>query len=47
MDASPADVLALVLDRRLRNTVLCTHGETIGRLLPGFVIDGLTAAAPL
>ena len=44
---APADVLALVLDRRLRNTVLCTHGETIGRLLPGFVIDGLTAAAPL
>ena len=47
VDASPADVLALVLDRRLRNTVLCTHGETIGRLLPGFAIDGLTAAAPL
>ena len=28
VDASPADVLALVLDRRLRNTVLCNHGET-------------------
>jgi phosphohistidine phosphatase SixA len=47
VDASPADVLALVLDRRLRNTVLCTHGESIGRLLPGFAIDGLAAAAPL
>jgi phosphohistidine phosphatase SixA len=47
VDASPADVLAFVLDRGLRNTVLCTHGETIGRLLPGFAIDGLAAAAPL
>ena len=47
VDASPADVLGLVLDRQLRNAVLCTHGETIGRLLPRFAIDGLAAAAPL
>ena len=32
---------------RIRNAVLCTHGETIGRLLPRFAIDGLAAAAPL
>ncbi len=28
VDAAPAEVLALFWDRRLRNAVLCTHGET-------------------
>jgi Histidine phosphatase superfamily (branch 1) len=30
VDAGPDEVLALFWDRRLRNAVLCTHGETIG-----------------
>jgi phosphohistidine phosphatase SixA len=47
VDAGAAGVLALFWDRQLRNTVLCTHGETIGRLLPQLAADGLVAAAPL
>jgi phosphohistidine phosphatase SixA len=47
VDADPAEVLALLWDRRLRNAVLCTHGETIGRLLVQLAVDGLVAAAPL
>ena len=31
VDAAPAEVLELFWDRGLRNAVLCTHGETIGR----------------
>jgi phosphohistidine phosphatase SixA len=47
VDAGAAEVLALFWDRRLRTAVLCTHGETIGRLLPQLATDGLVAAAPL
>ena len=47
VDASPADVLGLVLDPQLRNAVLCTHGEIIGRLLSQLAADGLVTAAPL
>ena len=47
VDAAPAEVLALFWDRGLRNAVLCTHGETIGRLLSRLAADGLVAAAPL
>jgi phosphohistidine phosphatase SixA len=47
VDASPAEVMALFWDRQLRNTVLCTHGETIGPLLSRLAADGLVAAAPL
>jgi phosphohistidine phosphatase SixA len=47
VDGRPADLLALFWDRRLRNAVLCTHGEAIGRLLPRLASDGLVAAAPL
>ena len=47
VDAGPAEVLALFWDRRLRNAVLCTHGETIGRLLSQLAADGLVTAAPL
>ena len=31
----------------LRNTVLCTHGETIGWLLAELVADGLVVEEPL
>jgi 8-oxo-dGTP diphosphatase len=47
VDAGPAEVLALFWDRRLRNAVLCTHGETIRRLLSQLAADGLVTAAPL
>jgi phosphohistidine phosphatase SixA len=47
VDAAPAEVLALFWDRRLRNAVLCTHGETIGRLLSQLAADGLVTTAPL
>ena len=47
VDAAPAEVLALFWDGRLRNAVLCTHGETIGRLLSQLAADGLVTAAPL
>ena len=41
VDADPDQVRALFWDRELRNAVLCTHGETIGRLLTGLVAEGL------
>ena len=47
VDVAAAEVLALFWDRRLRNTVFCTHGETIGRLLSQLAADRLVAAAPL
>ncbi|MDF2743702.1 MAG: hypothetical protein K0S88_5079 [Actinomycetia bacterium] len=47
MDADPSETLELFWDRRLDNVVLCTHGETIGRLLSQLVADGLVAMAPL
>jgi hypothetical protein len=34
-------------DQGLEDAVLCTHGETIGRLLGQLVADGLVGAAPL
>ena len=45
-DAKPTQVRA-VLGRRLRNAVLCTHGETIGRLLTELVAEGAGAEDPL
>jgi broad specificity phosphatase PhoE len=47
VDAGLAEILALFWDRRLRNAVLCTHGETIGRLLPQLAADGLVGAPSL
>jgi 8-oxo-dGTP diphosphatase len=47
VDAGPAQVLAVFWDRDLRNAVLCTHGETIGRLLTCLVADGLAVEDPL
>jgi 8-oxo-dGTP diphosphatase len=46
-DAVLDELLALVHSPELRNTVLCTHGEAFGRLLPLLVADGLAVAAPL
>jgi hypothetical protein len=43
VDTSPGEVVALFWDRRLQDAVLCTHGETIGRLLGQLVADGLVA----
>ena len=37
----PASCGAAFWDRALRNTVLCIHGQTIGRFLTLLVADGL------
>jgi phosphohistidine phosphatase SixA len=47
VDASLAEILELFWDRRLRNAVLCTHGETIGRLFVQLAADGLITPEPL
>jgi 8-oxo-dGTP diphosphatase len=47
VDASPAEALGVFWNPALRNTVLCTHGETIGQLLTRLVADGLTVRDPL
>jgi hypothetical protein len=41
VDAGPTQLRALFWDRGLRNVVLCTHGEVIGRLLVELVAEGL------
>ena len=45
-EASAAEVLAVFWDRELSNAVLCTHGETIGRLFTQLVADGLVVEEP-
>jgi 8-oxo-dGTP diphosphatase len=47
VEASPSDVLSLFWDPSLRNTVLCTHGEAIGRLIGQLAADGLAVTDPL
>jgi phosphohistidine phosphatase SixA len=47
VDAGPAQLWALFWDRALRNAVLCTHGETIGRLLAELVVEGLVVESVL
>jgi phosphohistidine phosphatase SixA len=47
VDAGLTEILKLFLDRRLRNTVLCTHGESIGRLFVQLAAQGLVAPEPL
>ena len=47
VDAQPSQVRAVFWDRSLRNAVLCTHGETIGRLLTELVAEGLVLEDPL
>jgi phosphohistidine phosphatase SixA len=45
--ADPSEILELFWDRQLPNTVLCTHGETIGGLFALLAGHGLVASAPL
>ena len=47
VDAGPGEVVALFWDQGLQDAVLCTHGETIGRLLGQLVADGLVDEASL
>ena len=47
VDAGPTEILELFWDRRLGNAVLCTHGESIGRLLVQVATQGLVAPEPL
>ena len=45
--AGLVEMLEVFWDLALRNTVLCTHGETIGRLMEQLAADGLTVTDPL
>jgi 8-oxo-dGTP diphosphatase len=47
VDAGLTEILELFGDRRLRNAVLCTHGESIGRLFVQLAAQGLVASEPL
>ncbi|HEV8164967.1 MAG TPA: phosphoglycerate mutase family protein [Actinomycetota bacterium] len=47
VDATPEQLLGVVWDLRLRNSVLCTHGEAIGLLLTRLLADVLVADDPL
>jgi 8-oxo-dGTP diphosphatase len=40
VDGGLDPLLAMLWDQELRNAVLCTHGETIGRLVNQLVKDG-------
>ena len=41
VDAGPAEIRALLADRRLDRVVVCTHGEIISQLLTQLMMDGL------
>jgi 8-oxo-dGTP diphosphatase len=47
VDADPELALALLWDPGLRDTVLCSHGETIAWLLAHLATNGLVRDAPL
>ena len=47
VETDPAELLTLLATEQLRNAVLCTHGEPIGRLLAELVADGLVVDDPL
>jgi phosphohistidine phosphatase SixA len=47
VEAGLSPVLALFWDPKLRNTVLCTHGETIGLLFAELSANGLVVDDPL
>jgi 8-oxo-dGTP diphosphatase len=47
VDTSPADLHAVFWDLKLRNSVLCTHGETISSLLTQLLGDTLVVEGPL
>jgi phosphohistidine phosphatase SixA len=46
VDSTVAETLAMVRDPGLHDAVLCTHGETIGRLLERLATDGLVLMDP-
>jgi phosphohistidine phosphatase SixA len=47
VDTSPAELHAVFWDLELRNSVLCTHGETISSLLTQLLADALVVEDPL
>jgi phosphohistidine phosphatase SixA len=47
VEADQAELLGLFWDLKLRNSVLCTHGEGIGLLLTRLLADVLVADGPL
>ena len=47
VDAGPAQLRSVLWDWRLRDAVLCTHGETIAQLFTQLAMDGMAVAAPL
>lgn len=47
VDAGPDQLRTILLDRRLHQTVLCTHGETISQLFALLVMEGLMVQEPL
>jgi 8-oxo-dGTP diphosphatase len=47
VDGGLDPLLAMLWDQELRNAVLCTHGETIGRLVNRLVEDGFDVKGPL
>ena len=47
VDFIPGEVLGLIGDRRLRDTVLCSHGEMIAWLLAHLATTALVTDAPL
>ena len=46
VDAGPTQVRAFMEDPRLRNVVLCTHGETIGQLFTQLAVECLERSGP-
>ena len=47
VDGGLTEILQLFWDRRLRNAVLCTHGESISRLFVQLAARGLITSEPL
>ena len=47
VDAGLTEILELFWGRRLHNAVLCTHGESIGRVFVQLAAQGLVAPEPL
>lgn len=47
VDGGLDPLLAMLWDQKLRNAVLCTHGETIGRLVAQLVEDGFDMSGSL
>lgn len=47
VDAGLDPLLAMLWDQELGNAVLCTHGETIGRLVARLAGDGFDVTGPM